>query len=112
MLQTLEHQGVKFAIETPDGGKFQSKLPVGGPVRSRRVIDRNGIHLADLFKDKLDIMKPGDFVVFEMPQDVPNLEIDNWRSAVSARCAHVFGAKNYMTSSNPETGAVEVLRVA
>lgn len=112
MLQTLENQGVKFVVETPDGNKFQSKQPVGGPVRARKIIDRNGVHLADLFKDRLDNMKPGDFLVFEMPQDVPNVNFDNWRNAVSARCVHIFGTKNYMTSSNSETGAVEVLRVA
>lgn len=110
-MRTLERQGVKFWVQTSDGMEFKSTVLPGSSGHTRTKVDRGGVRLVDLFRDKLTAMQAGDFQVLEMPHNVKNIDRESWKSAVTATCANVFGKGNYTTSTVPLTGAVEVLRI-
>ena len=110
-LHSLERMGVKFWIQTPDGLNFKSNVEPGAAPPSRKHIDRDGVHLADLMKDRMQAMQPGDLTIFEIPTNVKNLTGEAWRSAVTAKCVGMFGKGNYTTALVSETGAIEVLRI-
>lgn len=110
-MRLLERQGVRFWVQTSDGMEFRSTVLPGGSGHTRTKVDRGGVRLIDIFGSRLTEMKVGDFEVFEMPNNVKNLDQESWKSAITSTCVRVFGKGNYTTSSVPSTGAVEVLRI-